>query len=119
MVIGDFNITKNGTTAAMASAATATHDHNGNYLIAFTTGNTDTAGRLVISCNKATYAMGNHRFEVLVATVFNAMVTNATTAAGGLGDIQRIAGTAQTARDLGASVLISVGTGAGQVNASG
>lgn len=31
----------------------------------------------------------------------------------------QVGGTAQTARDLGASVLLSVGTGAGQVNASG
>jgi hypothetical protein len=33
-------------------------------------------------------------------------------------DVIKIAGTAQTARDIGASVLLSVGTGAGQVNLS-
>src|SRR5690348_1377033 len=77
-VTGDFNITKNGTTAAMASAATATHDHNGMYLIALTTGNTDTLGRLTISCNKSTYAMPAYRAEVLAATLFDQVVTNGT-----------------------------------------
>lgn len=118
-VIGDFNITKNGTTAAMASAATATHSHNGMYLILFTTGNTDTLGRLDISCNKSTYAMGVRTFEVLTASTFDAIVTNAATAAGGLCDIQRMAGTVLTGRDIGASVLLSSGTGTGQVKLSG
>jgi hypothetical protein len=75
-VIGDFNITKNGTTAAMAASATATHSHNGTYLIALTTGNTDTLGRLSISMNKATYAMTIFRYEVLAANQFDAIVTN-------------------------------------------
>lgn len=78
MAIGDFNITKNGTSAAMASAATATHDHNGHYVIALTTGNTDTLGRLKISCNKATYAMPPSTFEVLAAALFDQIVTNGT-----------------------------------------
>lgn len=77
-VIGDFNITKNGSTAALAYAATATHDHNGMYLIALTTGNTDTLGRLDVSMNKATYGMTNHRYEVLSANQFDALVTNGT-----------------------------------------
>lgn len=75
-VIGDFNATKNGSTAALAAAATATHSHNGMYLIALTTGNTDTLGRLDISLNKATYGMTNHRYEVLSANQFDALVTN-------------------------------------------
>lgn len=75
-VIGDFNLTKNGTTAAMAAAATATHSHNGNYLIALTTGNTDTVGRLSISMNKATYAMTIFRYQVATANQFDAIVTN-------------------------------------------
>ncbi len=82
--IGDFNLTKNGTSAAMASAATATHDHNGHYVIAMTTGNTDTLGRATITCNKATYAMALRAFEVLTATTFDAIVTNAAGGANGL-----------------------------------
>jgi hypothetical protein len=75
-VIGDFNITKNGATAALAAAATATHSHNGTYLVALTTGNTDTLGRLSISMNKATYGMTIFRYEVLAANQFDAIVTN-------------------------------------------
>lgn len=74
MAIGDFNITKNGSTAAMAAAATATHSHEGHYLIALTTGNTDTLGRLAISCNKSTYAMPPARFSVVTANVFDSLV---------------------------------------------
>jgi hypothetical protein len=83
-VIGDLNIWKNGTTAAMAAAATLTHDHNGYYSLALTTGNTDTLGRLDITCNKSTYAMSQKSFEVLPATTFDAIVTNAAGAAGGM-----------------------------------
>ena len=72
-VIGDFNITKNGTTAAMASTATATHSHNGYYLIAFTTGNTDTVGSIEISCNKATYTMPVSRWDVLAGAVYDVL----------------------------------------------
>jgi len=50
-VIGDLNITKNGTTAAMAAAASLTHDHNGYYFLVFTTGNTDTLGRFDVRAN--------------------------------------------------------------------
>ena len=75
-VIGDFNLTKNGTTAALASPADATHSHNGQYIIALTTGNTDTLGRLAISMNRATYGMTIFRYEVLAANQFDAIVTN-------------------------------------------
>lgn len=83
-VIGDFNITKNGSTAAMAAAASVTHSHNGFYLLTFTTGNTDTLGRLDISVNNAAMQMTNHRFEILAATTFDALVTNAAGAANGM-----------------------------------
>jgi hypothetical protein len=75
-VIGDFNLTKNGTTAALAAAATATHSHNGTYLVALTAGNTDTLGRLSISMNKATYGMTIFRYQVATANQFDALVTN-------------------------------------------
>ena len=99
-VIGDFQLTKNGSSAALASPATATHSHNGNYLIALSTSNTDTAGRLVITVNNAAQAMGSHRFTVLVASVFDAIVTNATNTTGGLptatGTISALAGAVST-----------------------
>ncbi len=74
-VIGDFTLSKNGTSATMAAAATATHEANGMYVIAMITGNTDTLGRVDIYCNKATYAMGLARFEVLTGATFDAIVT--------------------------------------------
>jgi hypothetical protein len=82
----DFNITKNGTTAALASPTTATHSHNGTYLVALTTGNTDTLGRLSISINKATYAMTIFRYEVLAANQFDAIVTNGTVTPAAIAD---------------------------------
>lgn len=119
-VIGDLSLSKNGgTLTALASAATLTHVANGQYTLALTTGNTDTLGTARILCNKSTYQMPTLELMVLPATVYDALTTNATTAAGGLGDIQRMAGTALTARDIGASVLLSSGTGTGQVKLSG
>jgi len=97
-VIGDLSISKNGgTLTALATAATLTYISNGYYTLALTTGNTDTTGRAFIACTKSTYQMPPVRATVLLASVFDAIVTNATTAAGGLGDIQRLAGQAITA----------------------
>ena len=73
-VIGDLSITKNGTTAAMAAAATLTHISNAYYTLVFTTGNTDTLGRLDITCNKSTYQMPPKSFMVHTANVFDALV---------------------------------------------
>ena len=99
-VVGDFQLTKNGTTAALANPATATHSHNGNYLIALSTGNTDTAGRLVVTVNNSAQAMGTHRYTVLVESVFDAIITNATNTTGGLptatGAISALAGAVST-----------------------
>jgi hypothetical protein len=74
MAIGDFNLTKNGTTAAMASTSTATHSHEGHYLIAMKIADSDTLGRLDISCNKSTYAMPPARFSVVTANVFDSII---------------------------------------------
>ena len=83
-VIGDFQITKNGTSAAMASPATRTHSHNGFYLLSLATGDTDTVGRLVISVNNTAQSMSTHRYTVLLPSVFDALITNATNSTGGL-----------------------------------
>lgn len=96
-VIGDINITKNGTTAALAASATLTHSHNGNYVLALTTSNTDTLGRLDISSNNSAQSMPVFRYTVLTASTFDAIVTNAATAAGGLQDVVRIGGQSVTA----------------------
>lgn len=83
-VIDDFQITKNGTSAAMASPATRTHSHNGFYLLSLATGDTDTIGRLVISVNNTAQSMSTHRYTVLLPSVFDALITNATNSTGGL-----------------------------------
>lgn len=82
-VVGDFRISKNGTTATL-SGATVTHDANGFYNIALTTGNTDTAGRLVLFVGNSDQSMGAHRFTVLLPSVFDALIANATNSTGGL-----------------------------------
>ena len=82
-VVGDFGIAKNGTTATL-SGATVTHVANGYYTIALTTGNTDTVGRLVIYSGNTAHSMATHHWTVLLASVFDAIVTNATNTTGGL-----------------------------------
>lgn len=118
-VIGDLSLSKNGgTLTALASAATLTYIANGYYTLVLTTTNTNTLGVAQVSCNKSTYQMPKETLDILPASVYDALVTNATNAVGGLGDIQRMAGTTLTARDIGASVLLSSGTGTGQVKLS-
>ena len=77
--IGDFNITKNGTSAAM-SGNTISHSHNGHYLITLTTTDTNTIGRLAITVNNTSYAMTAFRWDVITATAFDTLVTNGTLA---------------------------------------
>jgi hypothetical protein len=84
LVIGDLTLTKAGTSAAMAAGATLTHITNGHYSLVTITGNTDTLGTLRIDCNKATYQIPPVEGEVLPATVYDALVTNATNVTGGL-----------------------------------
>ena len=94
MVAADFNLTKNGTNAAL-SGNTITSLGNGLYTVALTTGNTDTLGRLDLSCNKSAYVMPLRSFTVLTSATFDAIVTNGANAANG---------------------LITAGTGTGQID---
>jgi len=98
-VVGDFRLAKNGTVATL-SGATVTHDANGYYLIALTTGNTDTTGRLVLTSGNTAHSMASHHWSVLPASVFDAIYTNATNSTGGLatatGTITALAGAIST-----------------------
>jgi hypothetical protein len=98
-VVGDFRLAKNGTVATL-SGATVTHDANGYYLIALTTGNTDTTGRLVLTSGNTAHSMASHHWSVLPASVFDAIYTNATNSTGGLatatGSITALAGAVST-----------------------
>ena len=98
-VVGDFRLIKNGT-AATLSGATVTHDANGYYTVALTTTNTDTTGRLTLAVGNTAMSMSTHRYSVLLASVYDALITNATNATGGLptatGSISALAGAIST-----------------------
>lgn len=114
-------LSKNGgaLTIRHASVTASTYDAYGNYIVTLDTTDTNTLGTLRMQfIETATCLPVWMDFMVVPATVYDALITNATTAAGGLGDIQRMAGTALTGRDIGASVLLSSGTGTGQVKLS-
>lgn len=96
-VVGDFNLTKVGSTAALASPTTSTHSHNGYYLVTLSTGNTDAIGRASISVNNSAMSMSNHHYMVMEPTVFDALFDKAFDSANGLGDVRRFAGQAITA----------------------
>jgi hypothetical protein len=118
-VVGDFRLAKNGTVATL-SGATVTHDANGYYLIALTTGNTDTTGRLVLTSGNTAHSMASHHWSVLPASVFDALYTNATNSTGGLvtatGTITALAGAISTfAGGAVASVTGAVGSVTGSV----
>ena len=98
-VVGDFRIAKNGTIATL-SGATVTHDANGYYTVALTTGNTDTVGRLAIYSGNTSHSMATHHWTVLLASVFDAILANATNSTGGLvtatGSVTALAGAIST-----------------------
>ena len=98
-VIGDFTLSKNGTSAAM-SGNTISHSHNGHYAITLTAANTDTIGRLTISVNNTAQAMPVFRWDICQPTVYDALFTNAVNTSGGLpaatGAISALAGAVST-----------------------
>jgi hypothetical protein len=73
--VTNFSIAKNGTVAALTTE-TVTHSANGYYTIALTTTNTNTVGRLDVIVNASTMSMSNHRYDILVAATYDAIVTN-------------------------------------------
>lgn len=110
-VVGDFKIGKEGSTATL-SGATVTHDGNGYYRIALTTGNTDTVGRLTIYSGNTSHSMGVRALMVLLPSVYDALVANATNTTGGLptatGAISAFAGAISTFNR--SSETVTVGT---------
>lgn len=117
-VVGDFKLAKEGTTATL-SGATVTHDANGYYAIALTTTNTNTAGRLAIYSGNTSHSMGTARFTVLIASVYDALITNATNSAGGLatatGSITALAGAISTFNSASNTVTLAAATHTGAV----
>ena len=118
-VIGDFTLTKNGTSAAM-SGNTISHAHNGHYAITLTAANTDTIGRLTISVNNAAQAMPVFRWDICQPTVYDALFTNAVNTTGGLpaatGTISALAGAVSTLTAAG--VRTELATELGRIDAT-
>jgi len=113
-VIGDFTLTKNGTSAAM-SGNTISHAHNGHYAITLTATNTDTIGRLTISVNNTAQAMPVFRWDICQPSVYDALFTNAVNATGGLpaatGAISALAGAVSTLTAAGVRSELAVELG--------
>ena len=91
-----------------------TGDDAGFYDLELTAANTNYLGRAMLAItDAATHCPVFHEFMILPAVVYDALVL-------GTDNLQvdtvQVTGTAQTARDLGASVLLSSGTGTGQIS---
>jgi hypothetical protein len=110
-----------------AGATNATEVSNGLYKVALGTGDTDTLGDLVIRGTSASCDDMWQICQVVKATNggLTALPDAVAGANGGLPlsvdasgrvDVLKINGTSQTARDVGASVLLSAGTGTGQLD---
>jgi hypothetical protein len=82
-VVTNFSLAKNGTAAALTTQ-TLTSLGNGYYSLALTTSNTDTLGIAAIYVNNTTMSMTVFRWNVIVASVYDALVSTATNATGGL-----------------------------------
>ena len=112
-VVASIKVTKNGTVGAPNGASTLTHDHTGNYKYLANAGDVDTLGEVVFSLNSGTNAMAPVRFQVLPANVYDSLVSGSDLLDA---NASQLGGTAQTGRDVGASVLLSAGSGAGQLD---
>lgn len=91
-------------------------DDSGFYDLELTAANTNYVGRAMLALtDAANHCPVFHEFMILPALVYDSLV-------GGTDNLQvdtiQVGGTTQTARDIGASVLLSSGTGTGQVSLS-
>jgi hypothetical protein len=112
----DVKLWKRGATSeANKNSGGGTHVAAGRYYITLDDTDTNTLGELEINVVMSGALPVQKRCIVLPANVFDSVVLGSdkldTNAA-------ELGGTAQTGRDVGASVLVSVGSGAGQINVS-
>jgi len=135
----DIQLVVNGGASANKNSGGGTHRANGVYGITFDATDTATVGEILVSVVVAGALPVFHTFTVVEEAVYDMLfgasavgyVANAPvnvaqfggsnlTASGGIPAVNatQINGTAQTARDIGASVLLSSGTGTGQVSLS-
>jgi hypothetical protein len=104
-----------GTTEASKNSGGATHIAAGRYYAVLDATDTDTAGPLEINVHVSGALPVRRECLVLDANVFDSLI-----AASDKLDVNAAehGGTSQTGRDIGASVLLSSGTGTGQISLS-
>jgi hypothetical protein len=114
---------KDGTNATTTNSCSEVDSTNspGIYKVTLTSTETDcTFGALTgKSSTSSIYIFGVQiGFEYSASAAFPANFTSLSIDGSGRVDVAKVAGTSQTARDIGASVLLSSGTGTGQVSLS-
>jgi hypothetical protein len=117
----DVKVKKNGGTAASKNSGGATADSTtGLYHLTWDATDTNTVGELFYSVKVAGALAVFSSYVVLEEAVYDALF--GASAAGYVTDqavnVTKFGGTTVTARDIGASVLLSPGTGTGQINLS-
>jgi hypothetical protein len=86
-VVASIKVTKNGTVGAPHGSSTLTHNHTGHYLYAANAGDMDTAGEVEFSLNSGTNAMALVKYQVVTATVYDAITSLAMGAALGFASV--------------------------------
>jgi hypothetical protein len=111
----DIKIWKHGgTTEASKNSGGATHIAAGRYYAVLDATDTDTVGLLEVNVHVAGALPVLRRFTVLAEQVFDSLMGSDLLDV----NVSKVAETSQTGRDIGASVLVSSGSGAGQVDLS-
>jgi len=101
----DIKINKhNGTTFSSKNSGGATHIANGYYYATLDATDTDTIGRMVIAVNMTGALPVWHEFEVMSQQEYDAKFGSGYASV----NVVQVAGTAQTARDLGANLDTTV-----------
>ena len=109
-------LSKNGGTLAVrhASVTASTYDAHGCYKVTLDTTDTGTLGTLRVIYTDATTCLPVWRdFDIVPAAVYDCLVSGTDYLAA---NTVKLNGTTCTARDIGASVLLSSGSGTGQLD---
>lgn len=116
----DIKLVVNGGSSANKNSGGGTHRVNGVYGVTFDATDTATVGEMDVSVSVSGALIVFDKFYVLEEAVFDAFY--ASSSVGYVADqpvnTTKFGGTTVTARDIGASVLLSSGTGTGQVKLS-
>ena len=109
----DVRLTKNGGAYAQKTEATScTHDEKGEYGCPLDATDTGTLGRLKLHVQESGALPVWHEYMVIPQQVWDSLFSTDKLQV----DATQVSGTSQTARDLGANVLLSSGTGTGQLD---